>query len=852
MSDAAIGQPGVVPDQPRTDSRRRGELRVYLGAAPGVGKTFAMLNEGRRRRARGADVVVGFVETHGRAQTAAQIGELEVVPRRSVEYRGSAFEEMDVDAVLARHPDIALVDELAHTNVPGSRNEKRWQDVDELLAAGINVISTVNIQHLESLNDVVESITGVRQRETIPDEVVRAADQVELVDMTSEALRRRMAHGNIYAPEKIDAALAHYFRVGNLTALRELALLWVANQVDAALDDYRERHGITRPWETRERVIVAITGSPASANLIRRAARIAQRSHGELFGVHVRSDTGLASLSDGGLAENRKLLDEVGGEYSEVTGADAAKALIDLARAENATQIVLGASRRSLWQELTQGSVINRVIRLSGPIDVHVISSDEAEERPTTTRLPIPRFVLSPLPPRRQTLGWILAAVGLPLLTLGLANLRGQLGVPSVLLLYLVFVMMVGAAGGIFPALAAAVGGSLLANYYFTPPYYRFTIREYENLLALVLYLGAAVIVSVLVDRVGRSRLDATRSRAEAEAMAALAGSLAEEGALPALVGHLRTTFGRQWVALLHRTEQGWQVEAEAGVGAVASPDDADVAKDVGDDMVLVMTGPPLAAEDHRVLNALTAQLSTAIEAKRLHGEAARAVTLAQANDLRAALLQAVSHDLRTPLASIKASISSIRQPDIRWSADQLEEFHSTIEEETDRLDALVANLLDMSRIQAGALRVNLRPVGLEEVVPAAVASVGSRAHRVIVDVPETLPAATADPALLERALANLLDNAVSASPPDRPVRIEAGAIAGRVDTRIIDQGPGIPRQNRDLVFQPFQRLVDHGSGVGLGLAIARGFIDAMGGELILEDTPGGGVTMVVSLPEAL
>jgi two-component system sensor histidine kinase KdpD len=334
--------------------------------------------------------------------------------------------------------------------------------------------------------------------------------------------------------------------------------------------------------------------------------------------------------------------------------------------------------------------------------------------------------------------------------------------------------------------------------------------------------------------------------------MAALAGSLAEEGALPALVGHLRTTFGRQWVALLHRTEQGWQVEAEAGVGAVASPDDADVAKDVGDDMVLVMTGPPLAAEDHRVLNALTAQLSTAIEAKRLHGEAARAVTLAQANDLRAALLQAVSHDLRTPLASIKASISSIRQPDIRWSADQLEEFHSTIEEETDRLDALVANLLDMSRIQAGALRVNLRPVGLEEVVPAAVASVGSRAHRVIVDVPETLPAATADPALLERALANLLDNAVSASPPDRPVRIEAGAIAGRVDTRIIDQGPGIPRQNRDLVFQPFQRLVDHGSGVGLGLAIARGFIDAMGGELILEDTPGGGVTMVVSLPEAL
>jgi two-component system sensor histidine kinase KdpD len=836
-----------------SDHRRPGELRVYLGAAPGVGKTFAMLGEGRRRRDRGGDVVVGFVETHGRERTAEQIGDLEIVPRTTVGHRGAAFEEMDVDAVLARRPEVALVDELAHSNVPGSRHEKRWQDVQELLAAGIDVITTVNIQHLESLNDVVEGITGIKQRETLPDEVVRAAEQVELIDMTPEALRRRMAHGNIYTLQKIDAALTNYFRAGNLTALRELALLWVADQVDVALDEYRARHGISQPWETRERVVVAITGAPESDHLIRRAARIARRAHGELFGVHVQTDTGLSTLSTERVGEHRRLLEELGGDYREVTGSDVGAALVEFARAENATQIVLGASRRSWWQELTQGSVINRVIRRSGPIDVHVISADGDDGETEDRRLPIPHFVLSPLPPRRQAIGWGLTLLGLPLLTVALANSRDDLSLPSVLLLYMVLAMAVAAVGGVFPALAAVVGGFLLANYYFTPPFYRFTINEGENLLALVLYLGAAGIVSVLVDRMGRSRLEAAHARAEAEAMAALAGSLAEEGALPALVGHLRTTFGMQAVALLRRNGAGWEVESGAGADLPTSPDDADVVKEIGHDQVLAMRGGQLVTDDHRVLNALAGQMATAVETRRLQVEAARATALAQANDLRSALLQAVSHDLRTPLASIKASISSIRQDDVTWSPAQLAEFHTTIEEEADRLDTLVANLLDMSRIQAGALQPAIRPVGLEEVVPAAVASLGARGAEVLVDTPETLPLVAADPALLERVLANLLDNAVGASAgaPDRPVRIEAGAIAGRVDTRIVDQGPGLPRHDRDRVFQPFQRLVDHGTGVGLGLAIARGFVDAMGGELSIEDTPGGGLTMVVGLPVA-
>jgi two-component system, OmpR family, sensor histidine kinase KdpD len=809
-----------------------------------------MLGEARRRRDRGVDVVVGYVETYGRARTAEQIGDLEVVPRRKIEYRGTVFEEMDVDAVLARRPQVVLVDELAHRNVPGSRNERRCQDVEELLTAGISVISTVNIQHLESINDVVERITGIVQRETIPDDIVRAAEQVEFVDMTPEALRRRMAHGNIYAPEKIDAALANYFRVGNLTALRELALLWVADRVDDALDDYRRRHGISEQWETRERVVVAITGAPGTDRLIRRAARMALRAHGELFGVHVHPDTGLATESVDHVTVHRRLLEEVGGEYREVTGTDVASALIDFARAENATQIVLGATQRSRVHELIQGSIINRVVRLSGPIDVHVISSDHDDHDQAGHRLPVPRFTLTPLPARRRAIGWGLAAAGLPLLTLALANLRHELGLTSALLLYLMLATSVAAVGGFFPALAAVVGGFLLANWYFTPPLYQLTIDELENVLALIVYVVVAGTVSALVDRIGRVRRQAVRAGAEAEAMAALAGSLAEAEALPALVGHLRATFGMQGAALLRRRDGAWDVEAESGTQAPRSPDGSHVVKELGEDLVLAMAGGRLATEDHRVLNALAGQLATAAETKRLQHEAARAASLAQANDLRAALLQAVSHDLRTPLASIKASISSVRQRDVAWTPQQLDEFNTTIEDEADRLDALVANLLDMSRIQAGAVDLGIRAVGLEEVVPAAVASLGQRSRRVVIDAPETLPPVSADPTLLERALANLLDNAVAAS-PDQLVRIAAGAITGRVDTRIIDRGPGIPREDRERVFQPFQRLVDHGTGVGLGLAIARGFIEAMGGELTIDDTPGGGITMVVSLPQA-
>ena len=833
----------------------RGNLRIYLGAAPGVGKTFAMLDEGHRRHERGTDVVVGYVETHGRLKTAAQLRDLEIVPRRVMTHRGVNFEELDTDAVLARRPEVALIDELAHTNVPGSRHAKRYQDIEDLLAAGIDVISTVNVQHLESINDVVETITGVKQRETVPDAVVRAADQVELVDMTPEALRRRMAHGNIYASVKVDAALANYFRVGNLSALRELALLWVADKVDAGLHDYMEAQGIDATWETRERVVVAVTGAPSSEYLIRRAGRMAQRAKADLLGVHVQTSDGLATASDELLERHRQLLTDLGGRYHEVVGSDVATALTQFARHEHATQLVLGATRRNRWIELSRGSVINAVLRDSGHFDVHVISDEEQPSDRSADRNPslVRRRRLPHLSARRQMAGWLLALVGIPLLTLFLAQLQGALNLPTDMLLYLVLVVVVATVGGLGPALAAAVGSSLSVNWFFTEPTHTFIIAEGENLIALVTFLVVGALVSALVTQLSRRSADARRARSEAEALARVAGGLVgDDDAVAEMIDHLRTTFDRDVVALLVPDGSGWSVEAAAG-GPVPTSPDGMTSLPLVEGAVLVHVGPVLNVEDQQVLQVFVTQLGSALERRRLKAEVASAEALAEADVLRTAILRAVSHDLRSPLASIKASVTSLLQDDIEWTPHARNEFLATINEESDRLNILVGNLLDMSRLEAGVLDVNRGPVALEEVVSLALASLSESTDHVKVFVSEQLAPVLADRVLLERVVANVVSNALKYSPADKPVRIEAGEFVGRTDLRIVDQGPGVRPADRARIFEPFQRLGDRasGSGVGLGLAVARGFTDAMGGELTLEDTPGGGLTTVVSLHRA-
>src|SRR5512139_366778 len=414
----------------------RGRLRIYLGAAPGVGKTYAMLAEGGRRAQRGTDVVVGYVETHDRPRTSALLDGLEVLPRKTMTHRGARFTELDTDAVIARRPEVALIDELAHTNVPESRRAKRWQDIAEILDAGIDVISTVNIQHLESVNDVVEKITGVPQRETVPDEVVRRAGQIELVDMAPEALRRRMAHGNIYAAEKVDAALSNYFRVGNLTALRELALLWLADKVDDQLDRYRADHGIAGTWEARERVLVALTGGPEGDTLIRRAARIAARTKSaDLLAVHVTRGDGLSGTRPADLARQRQIVEGLGGTYHQVVGDDVPRALLEFARGVNATQLVLGVSRRRPFAQLLRPGIGVTTTALSGQIDVHMVTHDQARQGVGR------RAADRGLPLSRQIAAFLLAAIGLPLLTFALGRSRHVLTLPSDIMFFLAAVV---------------------------------------------------------------------------------------------------------------------------------------------------------------------------------------------------------------------------------------------------------------------------------------------------------------------------------------------------------------------------------------------------------------------------
>jgi two-component system sensor histidine kinase KdpD len=819
----------------------RGTLRIYLGAAPGVGKTYAMLNEGRRRAARSEDVVVGFIESHGRERTAEQVGDLEVLPRRSVEYRGATFEEMDVDALIARRPDLALIDELAHTNVPGSRNPKRWQDVEEVLDAGISVISNLNIQHLESLNDVVQQITGVVQRETIPDEVVRRADQLQLVDLAVETIRARLARGDIYPAERIDAALGNYFRAGNLAALRELALLWIADRVEEGLADYRARHGISEPWETRERVMVALSGSADGDRLVRRAARMAQRMNADLVAVHVRPQTGLASSSSDVLERQGRLVEALGGSYREVAGADVGETIVETAHTLGATQVVLGAKERSGWSEFVFGSVVDTVIRGSDVgLDVHVIGREGGVPTPGGPMLRPPRA----LPRRRVLFGFALGIIAAPLLTWLLAGLREQVSPSGALLLFLLLVIGVSALGGIWPALFVAIGGFLLVNWYLTPPLYTWTIAEPENVLALVVFLIVAIAMSSFVALAARRAAQATRARAKAESLMRLAGT---SNASTILDGLCRA-FDFDGAALMRRADGAWEVDASCGV--VPPIETAPLTVEVDGDHVLVASSQATqTGEDARMLGAFARELAASVEHSELEAEAEAAEDLAAVNELRARILSSISHDLRTPLAAIKASATSLLQQDVDWTVDAERELLHTIDEETDRLNRVVGSLLDMSRLQAGGLEVREDVVFLDEVLAEAVASIGAGASQVELDLPEDLPPAQGDEALLERALANVIANALSYS-AGQPVRVTAGLVQDRVDVRVADRGPGVPAGQRDSIFLPFRQLGDakRREGVGLGLAIAKGFVEAMGGSIEADDTPGGGLTIVVRL----
>lgn len=827
----------------------RGILRIYLGAAPGVGKTFAMLGEAHRRLSRGTDVVVGLVETHGRSHTAEQLEGLEVLARADVTYRGVTLSELDVDAILVRRPEVVVIDELAHTNAPGSGHAKRWEDVEQVLDAGISVLTTVNVQHLESLNDVVEQITGVAQRETVPDAVVRRADQIELVDMSPEALRRRLAHGNVYPAEKVDAATSNYFRVGNLTALRELALLWLADRVDEGLRQYKTEHAIDHVWEARERVVVALTGGPEGDTLIRRAARIAARSARgneiDLLAVHVLAGDGLAGASTVALERQRQLVENLGGSFHQVVGDDIPKALLEFARAAEATQLVIGTSRRSRLARAVRAGIGAEVVAHSGEIDVHLVTHSAAGGH--GFRLPP---LTGSLDPRRRWLGLALTVVGIPVLTAACVSASAALSLASVMLVFLLLVIAVALIGGLWPALAAAIVSGLVVNWFFTPPTGRLTVDRADDLVALGTYVLTAVAVATVVDRSARRAADAARSRAETVMLASLSRSvLAGDRGLPSLLEQIREAFGLSSVTMVERADGGERPVGSCGEAA-GQPTDEVV---VTDALTLRLCGRPLSASDRRVLVAFAEQAAVALQQGRLAAQAAEADRLAAAGSMRTALLAAVSHDLRTPLAGIKAASSALRSTDLHLSEADRAELVETVDTSADRLSALVGNLLDMSRLQAGVVTPALSSTELPDVVARAMTWLDTdEQQRVHLNWSNDLPPVLADPGLLERVVANLVGNAARHA-AQGPISLSAGAADGRAELRVADRGPGISLADRERVFVAFQRLGDSpsGQGVGLGLAVARGLTESMGGTLTAEDTPGGGVTMVVSLAVA-
>ncbi|MBE1875673.1 DUF4118 domain-containing protein [Myceligenerans pegani] len=856
--------------------RRRGRLTVYLGAAPGVGKTYAMLDEAHRRAARGTDVVVGLVETHGRAGVVAKLEGLEIVPRRTVVHRGATLTELDAPAVLERRPQVALVDELAHTNVPGSGHHQRWQDVHDLLDAGIDVVTTVNVQHLESLNDDVERITGVRQRETVPDRVVRDADQIQLVDLSPQQLRRRMAHGNIYRAEQIDASLSSYFRVGNLTALRELALLWLADRVDDALTRYRSDHKIARTWPARERIVVAVTGGPETETLLRRGARIAQRAAGsELVAVHVLPTDGLPSTSSSTIAAYRALTESLGGTFQTAVGEDVPSAVADFAHGINATMIVVGVSRHPVWRQAILGATSAEIARLSGAIDVHLVTHEQAR---TGKRR---RSQYSKLSPGRRAAGWASGVLLPPVLTATLVGFgRDEHNLPSHLMIYLAGVVAVALVGGLWPALVSAVVAFVVLNLFFTEPTGLLLMDEPGDVLALVVFVLVAAAVASVVDLAARHSGQAYRARAESSALAALSRSvLSGEDTASAIVQRLAQTFGLHEVRLEERRDGStpWSVVATTVRGADdggapgtgsggtdARPPDPiggapspDAAREPGDDTRtvveaddrhrLVLLGRTLPASDRQVIEAFGAQASIVLERRRLQEQAGQAEVLERAESTRTALLAAVSHDLRTPLAVIRASVDGLASPDVELGRADRDALTASISESTARLERLIDNLLDLSRVQTGSVRPALRAVSLDEVVPVAVEP---WQDRIVLDVKEDLPLVRTDPGLLERVVANIVSNAVRHQPAGEKVLVTALCTRDDMELRVVDTGPGVPDDRKVSMFEPFQRLGDSGgTGLGLGLAAAEGLARAVGASLVAEDTPGGGLTMIVTLP---
>lgn len=855
--------------RPKEQHTPRGTLKIYLGAAPGVGKTVAMLNEAHELVKRGRDVVVGLVEDHDREFTKQRTAGLEVLKR----VKGVGKGELDVQAVLDRNPEIVLVDEFAHSNPTGSKNPKRWGDVNDILAAGIDVISTVNIQHVESLNDVVGRITGITQKETVPDAVVRAADTIELVDLSPEFLRTRLSDGLIYRPERIGPALGGYFRLGNLTALRELALLWLADQVEDALELYREQQSITDTWETRERVVVAVEREQAAEPLIRRGRRVASKSSAELIVVHVVTGDAFLSSSASFLRRLRELSQDMGAKLHQITGDSVPDSLLEFARSVNATQLVLGTSPRHRYARIIEESVTETVLRRSGPIDCHIVNLPPKTSAKLSQR--IANFLRIPgKSPSwfHRVMAW-LTAVALPALStfilIGVDTQTRETG--TVGAFYFAVILVVSLIAGIWPAILSALLSAMAMNWFFTDPLHTFDIAQPANLVVLIVMVATALAVAMLVQRAKVARVKARQATREADLLAIFSRTALRMNSPQSLVEKTREVFSAvditvesaEGVPLVsavnpHAVEfAGTSPEtppADNGNTDTSSCHETIVESTDGSIRMNVRTRHPL-AQDRTIIAVIADHIAGLYHQQELIAEAGRAEAVAAADDLRRALLASVSHDLRTPLATAKLSVSSLRSTEVTFSPEQKNELMEGLEESIEQLNVLVANLLDSSRLASGVVEARKDTVEVGETVHRAVASCSfgkppGTLKRVQVGRSLDGAQCIGDAPLLERALANIIDNALRYS-QGSDVVIEAVHNGHDLSISIADSGPGIPEDFRTKIFKPFQRLgdSDNDNGVGLGMSVAKGFIAAMHGSIDVASGSNGGTTVVVTMP---
>jgi two-component system sensor histidine kinase KdpD len=873
-----------------TKDRRQGRLKIFLGAAPGVGKTYEMLLAGKAKLREGVDVVVGLVETHGRAETMALLDGFDILPRTQIEYRGRSLAEMDLDAILARKPQLVLIDELAHTNVPGSRHAKRYQDVEEVLAAGIDVYSTLNIQHLESLNDVVAQITRVRVRETLPDHVIDQADEIEVIDLTPKDLIQRLQEGKIYGKQVAERAIDHYFSEGNLTALREMALRRTAQRVDDQMLDYMQAHAIRGPWAAGERIVVCINEHPSSLSLVRYARRTADRLQAKWEALYIET-TRHQSLSEADrdrVASALRLAEHLGGGAVTIPGRQIATDLIDYARANNITRIIIGKSHRTRWFELLHGSVVHDLVRRSGTIDIHVVAGeaepvaaapDEADDTPAGKPFDFAPYLVS------TVMVALAAGIGFPI--------NQAINLPNISMLFLAAVLFSAMRYGLWPSLYTSLISMLAYNYLFLPPLYTLTIADPSNVVALFFFLIVAIFTSQLAARV---RLEANASRKRANSTAALYGfsrKIAAIGEMDDLLwatAHQIASMLKLHVILL--LPENGVLQVRAGYPPEDELNEADLAaatwawtqgKPAGRDaetlpgarrlflplrtertLVGVMgidreaSGPLLTPDDRRLLDAICDQAAIAIERISLASDIDQVRVMAETERLRSALLTSISHDLRTPLASIIGSVSSLRSFGGSFDTETRDELLLTIQEEAERLNRFVGNILNMTKLESGALEPQRSAVDLEDAIVAATKSAARLLthHRLVLDVPGDIPLLRVDFVLFGQVLFNLLDNAAKYAPHETQITVRVRQSAADLRVEVIDEGPGIPPEDLEHIFDKFFRVQGgdrRRAGTGLGLAICRGFVEAMGGHINAENrVDRSGARFVIVFPKDL